>query len=333
MSHKMSRRRFLQSAAAATLALYSGRVRAFQPTPAPDTPDDDTFDWYADPPLVEEMRANLENFIGTYKMALDFRCFNRRHDELFRIQINAYDLFPVASCFKAMVVLYYFLNVPEDEWEASPVTALYRMAVYSDNVATGVVLDNVSRRVSGPENAIEKFNNFLRLTVGLMNGMHTWNWEGAPTRGLSDPRYAPSINTGRVVWKGENYYQVDNVFNAADLSRAHDFVTRGEFFTQSPHFRRAARATKELLSIPADNGYRSPIERVFPEGYTGKDGVLPSDNLEIGRVVNDAGTLYLGDHTYILVLMAAGESESLVLDTLREVANRIDTYEELGDGR
>src|SRR5690606_30012063 len=159
------------------------------------------------------------------------------------------------------------------------------------------------------------------------------NWEGTPTRGLSDPRYAPSINTGRVVWKDENYFQVDNVFSAADLSRAHDFITRGEFFTQSARFRAAARATKDLLSIPADNGYQSPIERVFPEGYTGKDGILPSNNLEIGRVVNDAGALQVNDHTYIIVLMAAGESESLVLDVLREVRSQMNLYEEADDGR
>ena len=329
--HLISRRQFLMLAASA-LAASGGRVRALQGTPPPDTTEE-PFDWYADPPIVEDMRASLVNFIGDYKMALDFRCFNSDQDELFRIQINAYDLFPVASCFKAIAVLYYFLNVPQDEWEAESVTPLYRMAVYSDNVATGVVLDNVARRISGPGNAIEKFNDFLRYKVGLINGMHTWNWEGAPTRGLSDPRYAPSINTGRVVWKDDNYFQVDNVFSAADLSRAHDFITRGEFFTRSARFRAAARATKNLLSIPADNGYQSPIERIFPEGYTGKDGILPSNNLEIGRVVNDAGALQVNDHTYIIVLMAAGESESLVLDVLREVRSQMNLYEETGDGR
>ena len=321
----MDRRQFLQLAGA---GLFQGVFGKQLPIFQPDDPNDPDFDWYSDPPVVLDMRTALEEMIGDQKMALDFRCINHRQDELFRIQINAYDLFPVASCFKSMLVLYYFLNIPEDEWDVSQVTPLYRMAVYSDNVATGTVIDNVGRRVEGPGNVIEKFNDFLRVRVGLINGLHTWNWEGSPTQGLSDERYAPSINSGRVVWSGDRYYQVDNVFNVADLSRCYDFIVRGEYFTQSDYFREAARATKELLSIPADSGYQSPIERVFPAGYMGKDGILPGSDLEIGRVVNDAGAISINNHTYIIAFMSAGESETVAINTLGEVINQMNIYEE-----
>ncbi len=328
---KLTRRRFLQLAGTSLLACAS-RVRAVQDGQPPDNPQDEEFDWYSDSPLVESMQSVLDETIGGMKMCLDFRCFNQLQDELFRIQINAYDLFPVASSFKSLVVLYYFLTVPEDEWEYDEFSPLYRMAVYSDNVATGTILANVAQRVPGSENPIEKFNNFLLRNIGCLNGLHTWNWPSSPTVGFTDPRYAPSAVNGRVVWKGDNFYQVDNVFDAVDISRGYDFMVRGEYFSQIERFKRSARAAKALLSIPSDNGYRSPIERVYDGGYMGKDGILPSDNLEIGRVVNDAGAITIGNHTYIIVLMSAGESETVVINVLREVINQMNIYEEASDG-
>lgn len=330
MTH-YSRRRFLKLAGAALLAGASP-LRALQVDQPPDNPRDEDFDWYTDSPLVQSMQLALEEMIGGLKMCLDFRCFNQRQDELFRIQVNAYDLFPVASSFKSMAALYYFLTVPQEEWEADSFSPLYRMVVYSDNVATGTILANVAQRVPGSENPIEKFNNFLLRNVGCLNGLHTWNWPNSPTVGFTDPRYAPSAVNGRVVWKGDNYYQVDNVFNAVDISRSYDFMVRGEHFSQRERFKQAVRATKDLLSIPSDNGYRSPIERVYPEGYMGKDGILPSADLDIGRVVNDAGAITIGNHTYLIVFMSAGESESTAITVLGEVINQMNIYEEASDG-
>jgi hypothetical protein len=308
----MNRRRFLRLMGAASLGAWgAGRAHAY--------------DWYAETPLAASIRRELESVFGDLSMALDFRCINSHLDEEFRIQINANDLYPVASCFKAFVVLYYFLTMPPEEWDATEYTPLYRMAVFSDNGATGVVLDNVSRRVAGAENAIEKFNNFLLATVGIENGLHTWKWEGSPTAGLSDLRFAPSFQ--RVVRVRGIDYQVDNVFTAADLARGYDFITRGEFFTQSPEFREAVRATKALLSISAGDVYRSPIERVYPGGYMGKDGVLPATDVAVGRVIDDAGAIKAGDNSYLVAFMSAGDSESTAINVLRTVIQQIDIYE------
>lgn len=308
----MNRRRFLRLIGAAALSGWSaGRLRAY--------------DWSAETPLAASMRHELEAVFSGLSMTLDFRCINSHLDEEFRIQINADQLYPVASCFKAFVVLYYFLSMPPEEWDATEYTPLYRMAVYSDNGATGVVLDNLSRRVSGSKNAIEKFNDFLLTTVGIENGMHTWKWEGSPTVGLSDPRFAPSFQ--RVVTVRGIDYQIDNVFTASDLARGYDFITRGEFFTHSEKFRNAVRATKDLLSISAGDVYRSPIERVYPAGYMGKDGVLPASDVAVGRVIDDAGALKAGNNTYIIAFMSAGDSESTAVNVLREVVRHIDIYE------
>jgi hypothetical protein len=285
-------------------------------------------DWEQESPSATRIRLYLESLFASRNMALDFRCIGgSSYDEQFRIQIKAFDYYPVASCFKSLVVLYYYFNTPQDAWQDGENTSLYRMAVHSSNVETGVVLDEMSRRVRGRGNAIEKFNDFLRVTVGLANGLHTWNWEGSPTVGLSDPRYAPTSE--RLVWVAGQSYSVDNVFTASDLARCYDLLARGEYFSAAPTIKAAIAASRRLLSIPAAD-YRSPIERAYPNGYTGKDGILPAEDVATGRVVDDAGMIQVGDHTYIIAFMSAGESESTVIDVLREVANQIGVYENSG---
>jgi hypothetical protein len=282
-------------------------------------------DWDHETPIVTTIREYLESVIGSLSMALDFRAINHQQDEEFRIQINAFGLMPVASCFKAFLVLYYFLNTPQEAWEAGENTTVYSTAVYSNNVQTGVLLDEVGQRVPGRQNAIEKFNDFLHTSIGLTSGLHTWDWPENPLVGVSDPRFVAS-NTHAVIVDGQ-LYQVDNAFTAADLARGYDFLTRGEYFTHITELRDAIQATRTLLSISAAD-YQSPIERVYPSGYMGKDGILPGRDIAVGRVVNDAGVISIEDRSYILAFMSAGESESTVIDILREVVNQISVYEE-----
>ena len=58
-------------------------------------------DWEAENPLAKQVREYLEGIFAGKVMALDFRRINAQFDEEFRIQINAYNIYPVASCFKA----------------------------------------------------------------------------------------------------------------------------------------------------------------------------------------------------------------------------------------
>lgn len=308
--HRLSRRDLLRSLAAVLAAA------ALCPALAAD--------WEAEAPAVRGIREYLERVIGGRKMALDFRGVSPANDELFRIQINAGQLFPVASCFKAWLALYYFLYTPAEAWDAGEFTPVYRTVVVSDNLATGLVLVDVAGRAPGAGNAIEKFNDFLRLTVGMANGLHTWNWPGSPTVGLSDPRFAPS--PARQVRFYDGAYAVDNAFSAADLGRGYDFLLRGARFAPSPELRAAIQATRALLAIPAPR-YRSPIERAAAGGYWGKDGVLPAEDIATGRVVNDAGVVAGRANDYIIAFMAAGESESTAINVLREVIGQIDVYE------
>lgn len=283
-------------------------------------------DWDTETPLAAQIRLYLEGVLADQKMALDFRRINGQHDEEFRIQINAFNYFPVASCFKAWIALYYYLNTPRQAWDDAEGSALYSTVVFSNNTQTGFVLDDVRDRARGSKNAVEKFNDFLKLTVGMNSGLYSWNWEGSPTVDFFDERFTPSFERP-VTLNGESYL-VDNVFTAADLAHGYDVLTRGPYFARDAQLREALLAADNLLAVRAPD-YRSPIEYVFSEGYMGKDGVLPESDLPagIGRVVNDAGVLPVGDARYIIAFMSAGESETTVRNVLQEVVNQIQVYE------
>jgi hypothetical protein len=307
----VTRREFLKASGAVLLPLLTGAYPR-------------QGDWERETPLVTSIREYLASVFGQQNMALDFRCINAHHDEEFRIQINASHLYPVASCFKAFLALYYFFYTPQIEWDYGDSSVVYRTVVFSDNTQTGVLLAEMGERVAGPLNAVEKFNDFLHMPLGLSNGLHTWDWPNTPVAGIRDPRFTPTP-TRQVYIDGQSF-PVDNAFTAADLARGYDFLLRGESFTQSPVLRDAIQATKSVLSIPATD-YQSPIERAYPPGYMGKDGILPSRDIATGRVVNDAGIVALPDRSYILAFMCAGESESTAIAVLRQIVSQIDIYE------
>jgi hypothetical protein len=311
--HTLSRRTFLKQTAAGLLALPFVQQDPGGPT-----------DWDDETELARSVREYLENVLRDLNITLDFRRINADFNQEFHILIKGYDLMPVASCFKAWLPLYYYLNTPRAEWQDGDGTPLYQSVVFSNNVETGTVLVDVARRVATEGNPIEKYNNFLALTVGMANGLYAWDWPGTPTTGFLDLRYAPSGSRG-VTFNGE-FFQADNLFTAVDLARGYEVYARGEHFAQWDRMREAIAASRALLAIRAP-GYQSPIEFVRPEGYIGKDGVLPADDLPVGRVLADAGIITVDGAQYILALMAAGESEITVRQVLEEVMITIQVYE------
>ena len=121
-------------------------------------------------------------------------------------------------------------------------------------------------------------------------------------------------------------YPVINAITANDLGRGYDILTRGDSFTVFPEVRDAIQATRALLSIPATD-YRSPIERVYPAGYMGKDGVLPTGDVGAGRILDDAGVIRFNNSSYIISFLSAGESETVVLNVLGQVIQQVGLYE------
>lgn len=313
-STPLTRRQFLAHAAVA-----AGALPAFwlQTSGGPT-------DWLRETPLIRSVREFLESTLADRDMTLEFRRINERHDQEFAIQVQAEALMPVASCFKAWLPLYYFLNTPPDQWQAEQGSALYSAVVFSSNLETGTVLADVAQRASGPGNPIEKFNRFLRRTIGMSNGLYSWDWPGSATVGFVDAQYIPSPTRG--VTLDDQFFLVDNLFTAADLARGYEVLARGEFFARREEMQNAIRASNALLDIQAPN-YRSPIEFVSENGYRGKDGVLPVEDSPVGRVVNDAGIITVGEARYIIAFMSAGESETTIRDVLSEIISVIEVYE------
>lgn len=313
-SISLSRRHFLKLAAAAVIPPILVQTSG-GPT-----------DWSRETDLARSVREFLEGVFTGRTMALDFRRINAQYDQEFQIQINSERWFPVASCFKAWVALYYYLNTPRDQWQDTQGTALHSTVVFSSNIDAGIVLADVSRRTSGQGNPIEKFNDFLRLNVGMTNGLYSWDWPGSPTIGFTDQRFLPS-EFRNVLYK-EELYRIANIFTVTDLAHGYDVLLRGQAFARWPEMQQALAASDALLRIAAAN-YQSPIEYVFPQGYMGKDGILPEADLPtgMGRIVNDAGVITVGDAYYIIALMSIGESETTVRDVLVNISRMIDVYE------
>lgn len=273
---------------------------------------------------LAQMRAQVQNVLAGRDMALELRALDGERDELFRIQVNAERLMPVASCFKAFAVPWYYLTVPPREQEDGPGSDLWNMVVHSGNHHTGVIIEHVARLVPGAGNAIEKFNDFL-ASLGMQNGLFTW--QVGPTAGLYDLRYRPSAEGGRVVQFGERIYWTFNVFTASDLAQGYDFIARGEQSRPGAGVAQALRRTRRLLARP-EPAYPSPLERVFAPGYIGKQGSMLLPGSPAGLVFNDAGLLRFGRRRYIVAFLSVVAEEQQALAALREVVQQVGLLEQ-----
>lgn len=232
-------------------------------------------------------------------------------------------LYPAASSFKVMAVLFYLLSVPHDRWVLDDEAAAFRVAVYSDNRRTGDLLAEAAAYTEyGAGDAIRAFNAFLRAALGLENGLTQWDWPGSGTQGQQDPAFLPSDD--RSVLRDERRYPMPNLFSARDLATTWASLLQPDAFAAWPSGAEAARAALWLFSLPGDD-YRSPMERVWGE-YVGKDGVLPGVDSPAGRAVSDAGIVRVGQSGYVLAVMSLA-SEYRLMQILADVAAALDLYE------
>lgn len=269
------------------------------------------------------LEDNIAATIGEQPLGLDLRAVDLRDGyQYFRITNNAFRLYPVASCFKVMAVLYYLLYTPQDDWQTDADSAAFRVATYSNNPMTGDLLVDTAPLYAAPGNAIEKFNHFLRFVLQMQNGLTDWNWPGSPTVGMVDPVYQPS--TSRNVLVGERRIEMDNLFFPSDLANVWNRLLTSDPFPDEPQGIEAARMTLRLFSFPADV-YESPIEQVYGE-YVGKDGVIPADDSPVGRVINDAGFFRVGQGVYLMSAMWVG-SDYTFLRLLEAIIGHLQDYE------
>ncbi len=264
-----------------------------------------------------QVRNELQEIVNDRYIALDLRALDEERRELFRIQFNADMLLPVASCFKAFVVPWYFLTVPKMDWDDGPGSPVWEMAVNSRNYFTAVVLDQVARNVPGEGNAIEKFNDFL-LSTGLSNGIYLWR--AGPTLEDLDRRFQPLRSTGRMVRLGERQIPIFNVFTASDLANGYNFLARGGYYHSGPEVEVALQRARALLGR-SERGLLSPIERAYSPGYIGKHGTIPPQGIPTGFVLNDAGLLNIGKLQFIIAFMSVAEFEIDAMAALHEIVH------------
>jgi hypothetical protein len=280
--------------------------------------------------MIAQFRQELEDMFAGHEMSLDFRRVNEAGEEDWRFQIHAQELYPVASAFKAFVIMYYFMTVPMDEWYFGNDADVYRVAVFSNNKLTGHVIYDVGEYIEDDtRNCMEKYNDFCMNEIGIEHGLFSWNWPGARSGGYTDQRFFPDESRWPVI--GDNLTeQIGNVSTAADLAKGWEYILyaeRNPRWESDPVFRAAITNVREILSIPA-NDYLSPIERVVWSGYTGKDGTLPVGDIRLGRVINDAGLIRTKTGRYQVSFMSTSENESVTEPALQHIVDIMRRYEE-----
>ncbi|PJF29523.1 MAG: hypothetical protein CUN52_07955 [Phototrophicales bacterium] len=275
------------------------------------------------PERIAQLQARINSLFMGENIGFDLRGWdNITQTEIFRIAVNGDAYYPVASSFKTLVVLYYFWYTPRELWRDDPESDAYRVAVFSNNLLTGTLLQNTAQYVGGFGNAIQKFNIFLTYTLKLDSGIFSWDWQGSPTMGQRDLYYEPTEQRS-VIYNGQRY-DITNLFSPRDLSQTYLYLLKPTSFPQYPQAYEALLRTRALFSIPA-SGYQSPIERAFGR-YTGKDGVIPTEDARFGRVTNDAGIVRPLLNEYVISIMYA-QGEFRLVAFLRQIRRYLIEYE------
>ena len=226
---------------------------------------------------------------------------------------------PVASAFKAPLLMYFvdvvdrdvWAHVPVQYWEANSsndvpeeareyfkqhrdiLRSLYQTLVYSDNVQTGVVLAYVAR-AQGSKEALTSFNDWAQERVGIsqLSGLSAWVTSPISGYGFVDTRFK-----GRETSINSQLTEFDNMMTPRDLGLFYMWMLAELDSEQQA-------VCKALLSTIFNNRGAN-LERTAQANdgipYS-KNGSLDTDS---GYVVSDAGLMELADgRLYLLVLQS-----------------------------
>jgi len=327
--HRLSRRQFLGAAALLTTSLT---LPGFKPGYAARRQDvlstytESYLDWLERPhlaPLNEEFEA------ATDGRTVGFVLYDLTNNQLLAA-IKPESALPVASVFKAPVLMYFLDTISPTVWDSVPVeywatkdrnavpetyrTAwrehnailfdLYYMIVTSDNPATGRVLAYIARTL-GINNPIAAFNDWSHEEVGIsqLSALSTWE-QGVPAGyETSDRRYM-----GREANIDSRPRPYVNIMTARDLGLYYTW------FLDQMNERQIVVGGAVLSIIHEDR--RANVERLAyqNDGMSfSKNGSLGVDLSPAGMVITDAGIVQSGDGTTYLVtfLSVGGENRAV----------------------
>lgn len=245
--------------------------------------------------------------------------------------IDVYKQMPVVSAIKGPVLLYFLQRVESRVWASVPVEHwhaeredvparyqsaweahrdilrdLYRMIVYSDNVATGNALTYVHRASSPTDlNPIEAFNRWSEDVVGVGpdSGLRSWDQGATDEPGMVDPRFEE--RTTRIYGVPRFY---NNTFSALDLARYYHWL-----YTQADET--IYETAVSLLSIV--EGYPGFLEDTalnLKGTPVSKDGFVgPGDDYNAANeyLTADAGLMLLPERALLVVTMAVDGGDRL----------------------
>ncbi|MBN1450520.1 MAG: L,D-transpeptidase [Anaerolineales bacterium] len=283
---------------------------------------------FDEPGVVREIRRTLQATFQDHEMSLYFSHLEPSQIENFVIEIQPDRLYPMASSFKSAAVLYYYLYTPQEVWNDEPGSAVYSMAVFSNNQKTGYVLAEVANRLKAG-NPIIAFNNFLLdpAYLGLHYGLYGWDFLefSTPTNGYRDDRFDPdNVLADNLALRGVNHT------SAAEIARIFRFLAQASNdprWESNSHFQNSILATRQLLSVTVE-AYVSSLERAiaYTDHYS-KEGILRP--VEVGTTVrNDAGVWLMEDGgSYLISLMSATETDETVNSVMQQVAESIRLYQ------
>lgn len=260
---------------------------------------------------LEALAQNIQELIGTQYAGLSMQVVRRgeRHESL---NVYADRLFPVASAFKAPVLLYYLQSLPREMWEMDKNSALYNMIVYSHNSATATVLGQVGDwlRQNSPQrgNNLELFNDFL-VSMELQPMLSSWGY-GSATSNQFDDRGAGVMN-----FSGGQL----PIGNATTLQNLTDFYCRFLELSDSHFSAEVQQAFRYLTSI-ADLRYLSPLEYNFlGQDFLGKDGYLnPGTFPNLGSTRMDSGILTVDDDTAVVYTLGTFNTTDVLANQIAQ---------------
>lgn len=288
-----------------------------------------------DSPFTAPLNTHFENIIQRQPAGLLLYDMNNAR---LLTALNAEHPLPIASAFKAPLLMYFVDTVSPDVWNRVSVEywnasssnelpdalrdnwqehrnilrALYQTLVLSDNQATGTVLSYVAQ-VQDSDDAITLFNDWARHTVGIsqLSGLSAWNAGIVDGYTFVDERYM-----GRETTMSSQLVTFDNMMTPRDLGLFYVWMMAHMTPDQQ-------RVCKQLLStIHDDRG--ANLERLATE----RDGTPYSKNgslsTDAGYVISDAGLIELpDDRLYLLVVQSVDPDDDIL-----SIVPRL--FEELG---
>ncbi len=328
--HHPSRRQFLGSMAALLPALAAPRLlldEGIFSTTAKQTDSENVLENYLnwlEKPYLAPLNDLFAELTGI--SAIGLLLYDMTNNQLLA-GLKTEQVLPVASAFKAGVLMYFLNQVDESVWGSVPVeywpvrsgvpetyqdawqqhnailNHLYQMIVISDNPATGVALQYVAQQ-QGSTEPLVLFNDWSREVVGIsqLSGLSDWTY-GIVGMNTTDQRY-----TGREANIDYQLLNYSNLMTPRDLGLYYAWM-----WSAMPA--RQREVCLELLSV-IQNERRSNLEDVaFANdaiSYS-KAGSLGAADSVAGTVVTDGGIIHNANGKSYLLAFFSVNSDTKVL--------------------